>query len=384
MKLENFDFSKKVKLHPEQISNIKNGNRPFPLTIELDLTNHCNHRCSFCVWGEHIAIDKSSLEKETIKKCINDMRTLGTKAITFTGGGEPMIHKNFYEVLSFAKSIGLDCGLITNGSAITEKNCSQLIKNLKWIRISMSGGDKESYLLVQGKDHFELVCKNLEILCKEKRLNNENLKIGIRMLITEKNFGTLKKLAKIIKSIEGINYLQIAPDHNNEDDGNFWHSERLKKEKNKTEILLKEKNINFITSGFEILNTSKNDKKEILNIPKKCYAHFYQIAIMADGDVSFCKNARFDKKFSIGNINKNSIQEIWNSDKNKEFESWIRPNNCGLTCKNIRVNLGAEEILSSKNINNLEKSKSYLYHKELLKKYKQEHPSDPLDINFVG
>ena len=40
MKLENFDFSKKVKLHPKQISSIKDGNRPFPLTIELDLTNH--------------------------------------------------------------------------------------------------------------------------------------------------------------------------------------------------------------------------------------------------------------------------------------------------------------------------------------------------------
>ena len=95
-------------------------------------------RCSFCVWGEHIAVDKSSLEKEIIKKCIKDMKALGTKAITFTGGGEPMIHRNFYEILSYAKSIGLDCGLITNGSAITEKNSDLLMKNLKWIRSRIS------------------------------------------------------------------------------------------------------------------------------------------------------------------------------------------------------------------------------------------------------
>jgi len=381
MKLENFDFSKKVKLHPEQISSLKDGNRPFPLTIELDLTNHCNHRCSFCVWGEHIAVDKSSLEKETIKQCIKDMKVLGTKAITFTGGGEPMIHKDFYEILSFAKSIGLDCGLITNGSAITEKNCDLLMKNLKWIRLSMSGGDKDSYLAVQGKDHFELVCKNLEMLCKDKKGAKSDLKVGIRMLITEENLHTLTKLTKIIVDMEGINYLQIAPDHDNEDGGKFWHGENVEQEKNKAEILLKEKNIKFITSGFEILNTSEDNKEEILNKPRKCYAHFYQIAIMADGNVAFCKNARFDEKFSVGNINKNTIQEIWNSKKNKEFESWVRPNNCGLTCKNIRVNLGAEEILSAKN---QEETQSNLHHKELLKKYEQEHPSDPLDINFVG
>ena len=33
------------------------------------------------------------------------------------------------------------------------------------------------------------------------------------------------------------------------------------------------------------------------------------------------------------------IENIWNSEKNKEIEKWVRPNNCGLLCKNIRVNL---------------------------------------------
>jgi radical SAM protein with 4Fe4S-binding SPASM domain len=382
MKLRNFDFSKKVLLHPEQISNIKIGNRPFPLTVELDLTNHCNHRCSFCVWGEHIAVDKSSLEKETIKNCIQDMRDLGTKAITFTGGGEPMIHKNFFEILPFSKSLGLDCGLITNGSAITEKNCELLLNNLKWIRLSMSGGDKESYLAVQGKDHFELVCKNLVMLCKEKKSKQSDLKIGIRMLITKENLHTLIKLTNIICQMDGVDYLQIAPDHDNEDGGKFWHGDAVKEEINKAEILLKEKQITFVTSGFEILNTSKQNKDEILDKPAKCYAHFYQIAIMADGNVAFCKNARFDEKYSVGNINDNTIKEIWNSEKNKKFESWVRPNNCGLTCKNIRVNLGAEEILDANKKEDTILNKSY--YEKLSKEYIKENPNDPLDINFVG
>ena len=185
------------------------------------------------------------------------------------------------------------------------------MKNLKWIRLSMSGGDNDSYLAVQGKDHFELVCKNLEMLCKDKKGAKSDLKVGIRMLITEENLHTLTKLTKIIVDMEGINYLQIAPDHDNEDGGKFWHGENVEQEKNKAEILLKEKNIKFITSGFEILNTSEDNKEEILNKPRKCYAHFYQIAIMADGNVAFCKNARFDEKFSVGNISKNTIILIY-------------------------------------------------------------------------
>ena len=121
MKLKNFNFNEKVELQPDQIEKINNKLRPFPITVEVDLTNHCNHRCSFCVWGEHISTDKSTLKKENILKCIEGMRKLGSKAITFTGGGEPMIHKDFYEILVISKKMGFDCGLITNGSVITEK-----------------------------------------------------------------------------------------------------------------------------------------------------------------------------------------------------------------------------------------------------------------------
>ena len=118
------------------------------------------------------------------------MKKLGAKAITFTGGGEPMIHKNFYEILSISKKKGFDCGLITNGSVITEKNDELLLKNLNWLRVSMSGGDKDSYFKVQGKDHFELVCKNLQIIAATKKKLKSNTKLGLRMLITKENVHT--------------------------------------------------------------------------------------------------------------------------------------------------------------------------------------------------
>ena len=378
MKLKNFNFNQKVQLQPDQIHQINSNLRPFPITIEIDLTNHCNHRCSFCVWGEHISTDKSSLIKENLLECIVGMKKLGAKAITFTGGGEPMIHKNFYEILKRSNEIGFDCGLITNGSVITEKNAELLLKNLNWLRVSMSGGDKESYFKVQGKDHFELVCKNLNIIASAKKKLKSNTKLGLRMLITKENIHTLYNLAEIIKKIDGINYLQIAPDHDNDDNGVFWHGDLVKKEKNKSEKILKEKKIDFITSGFEILNTNNFERKNTLNIPSRCFAHFYQVAIMADGNVAFCKNARFDKNFIIGNININTIEEIWNSKKNQELEKWVKPSNCGLLCKNIRVNLAMEEISNSKNKSNLYKSK--LEVDEYIKNF----PDDPLDINFVG
>ena len=197
------------------------------------------------------------------------------------------------------------------------------------------------------------------------------------MLITKENVHTMCNLADIISKIDGVNYLQIAPDHDNDDNGIFWHGDLVKKEKEKSEKILKQKKIDFITSGFEILNTNNSKRKNTLDIPSKCFAHFYQVAITADGNVTFCKNARFDKNFIIGNINSNTIEEVWNSEKNKELEKWVRPNNCGLLCKNIRVNLEMEEINASKNKSNLFKTTE-------VDEYIKNNPDDPLDINFVG
>ena len=346
MKLKNFDFTHKVYLHPEHVVKIKNKKRPFPLTIEVDLTNHCNHRCSFCCWGEDIAVDKSTLETKTIKKCISDMKNLGAKAICFTGGGEPMIHKDFYKILSFTKKKGLDCGLITNGSAITKDHCGELVDNLNWIRISVSGGDAESYNKVQGKDHFERVIKNIFMISNEKIKKRSNIKIGIRMLVNEENLYTLSKLADKVKDINGLNYIQISPNQFSEDEGTFWNGPEVKNEINKTEKKLLKNEIELLTSSFEILSTSKEEQKRLINYPKKCYAHFYQITIMADGNVAFCKNARFNKKYFVGNINKKSIKDIWNNKANTDIERWVKPSNCGLICKVIRVNIGVENILS--------------------------------------
>lgn len=346
MKLKNFDFTQKVYLHPEHIVKLKNNKRPFPMTIEVDLTNHCNHRCSFCCWGEDIAEDKSTLDTKIIKDCISDMNDLGTKAICFTGGGEPMIHKDFYDILTFTKDKGLDCGLITNGSAITEDRCDDLLNNLEWIRVSISGGDAESYNKVQGKEHFDRVINNIKMLANKKIKKNKIIKIGIRMLVTEENLYTLSKLAKKIKEINGLNYLQISPNQFSNDEGKFWNGPNVKNEIKKSEEILKKTDIDLLTSSFELLSTSKEEQEKLINYPKKCYAHFYQITIMADGNIAFCKNARFNKKFFVGNINKKSIKEIWNAKENLEIEKWVKPSNCGLICKVIRVNIGVENVLS--------------------------------------
>ena len=95
LELNQFDILSKTLTHESHIKSILNGNRPFPLHLEIDLTNACNHRCEFCVWSELLSKDKSTLPFDLVIKVLGNIKDLGTKAITWTGGGEPLLHKRF-------------------------------------------------------------------------------------------------------------------------------------------------------------------------------------------------------------------------------------------------------------------------------------------------
>ena len=341
MELYNFDFSKKIFFHPGKIDDYKEDRRPFPVTLEVDLTNACNHRCSFCFYADNLnvkivdgkRIPPPKLEVETIKKTILEASQLGVKGISFSGGGEPLAHPEFFNILKYTNQSNIDCGLITNGSLIF-KNVDALVQNLQWIRISMAGGDKDSYEAVQGLDHFDRVLTNIALL----RSASDSLNIGIRILVTPENLNSLIYFSGLIKDM-GVNYLQLVPDQYTDDGGKFWNALETQEVFDKVGFALKQNNTRLLTTTFLATQTD-------LEYPKTCYAHFFQTVITAEGDLIFCKNARGVGKYILGNIYQNTLTEIWNSEKVLNIEKNIKPSNCGLFCRCMALNNAMEDVMS--------------------------------------
>jgi len=337
LELYNFDFSKKIFYHPEKIVEYKQGRRPFPTTLEIDLTNNCNHKCAFCYNKEEIGIKKASLDTEIIKHRIKEAYELGTRGISFTGGGEPLLHRDFVQIVEYSKMLGFDNGLITNGSLISPKNVFQLNHSLQWIRISMGGGNKDSYAKVQGVDQFERVIDNIKLLVKTKVETKNNLNIGIRVLVSKDNLNNIENLAHILSEMQ-INYLQLAPDQFTNDGGAFWNDNSTITIFRNVKQILEKNGIMLLAAGYTI-----NDDN--LQYPRTCYAHFFQAAVTADGNLTFCKNCRGHDKYYIGNIYNKSLTEIWGDTVVTDLESCVKPNNCGLVCKNMALNVAMEDTL---------------------------------------
>lgn len=114
-------------------TKVVNGGKIIPYHIQLIPTNSCNLNCSFCSCSDRDK--KNKLELSQIEKILNICSKYGTKAMTVTGGGEPLTYNKINDLINYANVKNIEVGLVTNGILLDKLKKH---KNLTWCRISSS------------------------------------------------------------------------------------------------------------------------------------------------------------------------------------------------------------------------------------------------------
>jgi MoaA/NifB/PqqE/SkfB family radical SAM enzyme len=94
--------------------------RGHPLYLVHALTARCNARCGFCAWNPDFYNPKDQLSTEAIKELYTDARKAGFIGLS-VWGGEPLLHKDFEEVMRHAHEVGLITHIVTNGFLLEHK-----------------------------------------------------------------------------------------------------------------------------------------------------------------------------------------------------------------------------------------------------------------------
>lgn len=100
-----------------------------PYHVQLNPTNACNLRCPFCSCSERER--ELSVPMSEMMEMIRMFAGLGTRAVTITGGGEPMLYPNLNEMIRTCNGHGIAVGLVTNGTLL-----GRLEEQPTWVRIS--------------------------------------------------------------------------------------------------------------------------------------------------------------------------------------------------------------------------------------------------------
>ena len=283
----------KILNHPKKIDAWISNSPNSLITVEIDLTNVCNHRCPGCIgWMDgNLWENAHELNIKEVINYIDQLKNLDAKAIIFTGGGDPTCHKNWREAVSYASKF-FDVGFITNGLLLNESDCRVLLEKCSWVRISLDAGSEEIFQKTHGVNTFWKVVDNIKLLCKLKT----KCTVGAGYLTGSDTVAAdMESFAKIC-SLAGIDYYQFRPFHY-ECDNDLTNTikEICKKYPNGT------------ASWQKYLST---DDKRIYD---SCQGAHFCTTICADAKVYICCHMRGIEKYCLGNLREQKMSEIWSN-----------------------------------------------------------------------
>lgn len=284
----------KIYYYIKDVEKIIDGEYVSPVSCEIDPSNRCQLACSFCMYQKWRDEERVDLDWKVYMGLLSDLKEGGTKSITFTGGGEPLMHPRFNDMVYTAQNMGFDTGLVTNGIFVHRVGES-IINNCTFIRISLDAATSETYLAVKGANFFDRVIKNIELLVN-KRQNTEKPTVGISYVICEDNQNEIDAADELAKQL-GVDYIQFKPALM--DGGKFNGFEFEEKPENISTILTNR----YVADGM-----------------LACHVAGLVGIVAATGRVYYCCQHRGHEKYALGDLHEDQFHTIWRRRKDVQPE----------------------------------------------------------------
>jgi AdoMet-dependent heme synthase len=131
-------------------------------------TFSCNFNCVHCTSAEKPAF-RNEIKTEDAKHIVDQAYEFGVSFFGITGG-EALLREDLFDVIAYARKVGMNASIITDGRLLDDKAFDNIVKNEVKVSVSIDGG-KEINDLVRGKGAYAASVSAIEKLSKEKLLN---------------------------------------------------------------------------------------------------------------------------------------------------------------------------------------------------------------------
>ena len=181
-----------------------------PLRIHWDITGLCNSRCRHCTRWK-IKNSKEDLNYNECIKFIDDLKKVGTQAISFAGN-EPLMRKDIYKIIEHACKKGFSVSLNSNGILMNEENAKKLIDiGVDNFIFSLDSCYKEKHDSMRGvPGAFDKIFSAIVILKKFQEKIGKKITIQATTVVNKENIGGLVTTVKLCKD-KGFDKIVLQP-----------------------------------------------------------------------------------------------------------------------------------------------------------------------------
>ncbi len=336
--------SHKLMYHIKRVASWLDGEKIYPIYMEISPSGTCNHRCSFCS-VDFMGFKKNFLDAPVLIERISELSSLGIKSIMFAGEGEPFLHKDMSKIIVHTKNSGIDVGITTNGVLMRPGISDAILDSVEWIKISLNAGTPETYSKIHGTsaEDFNKVVSNMEYAVKRRSRQKSKCVLGLQILLIPENSHEVITLARRAKDM-GVDYLVVKPYTHHHLNKHKYEVMYKKYEALEQELL--QLNTESFHTIFRARAMEKWDHKK--REYQKCLALPFWSYIDSLGNVWGCSAHLLDDRFNYGSIYKNTFKEIWEGRKRAENLALMSTSfdigSCKMNCRMDEVNRYLDEL----------------------------------------
>ena len=257
---------------------------PKPVLLTIEFTNYCNLSCVYCRASRGFR-KTGMMNYSTCSKVLDGVKHLGINRVRVVGGGEPTLHPEFELLLRDVTSSTKYASVLSNGQWRDPRRVihSLLAARVNLIEVSVEGTTKRAYEQSSKRGSFTRLLTNLSQLRKERDKARSRSHINLRVMVRPSDRGKEPGLRA------------------------FW--------KPYCDSMVFQRLIQF--NGLEgVEDLFKPVQKGQQKYPN-CSSPSKSMLVNWDGNIPLCCYSAAQcgpQDFILGNINEDSLLDIWNGD----------------------------------------------------------------------
>ena len=269
-------FRNRVRLLSAYLGRRADVGDAAPINLIIENTSKCNLYCPMCP-RELGYLPPQDLDLELFKRTLDQLKGK-TELVVPWGAGEPLLGSDLYEMIRHAKSHGMHSVVSTNATLLNEERSNQIIDSgLDILIIAFDGTTPEVYEKYRKGADFHKVRGNILKFLEIKQRRKATVFTIMQLVRMKENYHQVGDFQKMW-SIPGVDQIRI-----------------------------KEEEIGFT----EMAVPGRENRPRVRKNP--CHLLWQgPPAVTVDGNMFPCCHTWQTKP--LGNINQQSVTEIWNSD----------------------------------------------------------------------
>lgn len=285
-----------------------------PINLNLMVTTKCYTNCCYCYAKRKFDYE---LTTDEILSLIDNCKEIGIVNLNLTGG-DIFSRKDWKKIVAVVKKYGYNPFMSTK-TPICEDDVAFLkslgVSELQFSLDSVSPAILK-ILIEVNEGYFSQVVKMFEV-CEKY-----GIKIAVRTVLCKQNADVsyIKKLYEFINKYNIIKDWVLTPAFFSEYRKYYEQYEASNVQLTETGKYIKSLKSSFpiylsqISScGYSLKNCSTVE--EYVSTNQRCFANSYSMSILASGECTICEMLYDNKNFSLGNIRKQRLLDIWNGSK---------------------------------------------------------------------